>query len=423
MSVSAAAETSSPAPTRDHRYTSVALVLHWVIALAILGMIGLGWYMGDLANDDPMKESLYQLHKSIGITILLLTIARIVWRMMNPPPEDAKGMAGWERTLSHVVHMAFYGLMLVMPLSGWLLVSISYDFKIPTVLYGTVSWPDLPYVSWLANDIGHVVVENIHSKLAYVAFALLALHVAGAVKHEIGGEEGVLKRMIPGLFGKTAGPRVPSRGALVAFGSALAVFAVVAAIPALAQGGGPKADLTAGGEATGLNWELDESAENTLAFSGLYESATYDGSFSDWNAQIAFHPDDLDASHVTVFVDLTSAVASKKLYTDSLKGTEWLDSGNVATATVELSNFQPAEADVEWGAPYTADAALTLKGTTVTTPFRFQLDIEGDTARMQGTTTLSRAALNVGMQSDPGADWIADEVTVSVNLTATRIAD
>jgi cytochrome b561 len=287
MSVSAAAETPNDAEARDHRYTSVAIVLHWVIALAILGMIGLGWYMGDLPNDNPAKEGLYQLHKSIGITILLLTIARILWRVMNPPPEDAEGLTGWEKRLSHWVHVGFYVLMLAMPLSGWLLVSISYDFKIPTVLYGTVSWPDLPFVSWLANDIGHVVVENIHSKLAYVAFALLALHVAGAVKHEIGGEEGVLKRMLPGLFGKTAGPRAPSRGALTAFGSALALFAVVAAIPALAQGGGPKADLTAGGEATDLNWELDENAENTLAFSGLYESATYDGTFGDWNARIA----------------------------------------------------------------------------------------------------------------------------------------
>ena len=423
MSVSATAETPDDAHTRDHRYTSVAIVLHWVIALAILGMIGLGWYMGDLPNDAPAKESLYQLHKSIGITILLLTIARIAWRVMNPPPEDAEGLTNLESMLSHWVHIGFYALMVIMPLSGWLLVSTSYGFKIPTVLYGTISWPDLPFVSWLANETGHAIVENIHSKVVYVAFALLALHVAGAVKHEIGGEEGVLKRMIPGLFGKTAGPRAPSRGALTAFGGALAVFAIIAAIPALAQGGGPKADLTGTEEISGLNWELDESAENTLSFSGLYESATYSGTFEDWNAGIAFYPDDLEASHVTVYVDLSSAVASKKLYTDSLKGAEWLDSGNVHSAVVELSNFQPAEADVEWGTPYTADAALTLKGTTVTTPFQFQLEIEGDTARMEGTTTLSRSALDVGMQSDPGADWIADEVIISVDLNAVPFAD
>lgn len=405
---------------RGHRYTSVAITLHWIIALAIFGLIGMGWFMGDLPNDHPAKENLYQLHKSVGITVLLLTVARIAWRVMNPPPEDAEGLTGWERLLSHGVHIGFYALMLAMPLTGWLYVSTAYDFDIPTVLYGLVSWPDLPFVSGLANAAGHGVVEFLHSKLAWVAIGLTVLHVAGALKHEFGAEEGVLKRMLPGLFGRTSGPRAPSRGALVAFGSAIALFLVVAGIPALAQGGGPKADLTSPAGPASVNWALDDTAENTLAFSGMYESSPYQGAFTNWAAQIAFDPDNLEASTVTVTVDLASAETGKKLYTDSLKGAEWLNSSAEPTATVVLDGFAPAEADVSWGVPYTANAALTLKGATVTTPFDFQLEINGDSARMTGTTTLSRAALNVGMQSDPGADWIADEVTVTVNLTATR---
>ena len=415
--------TATTAAERDHRYTGVAIALHWIIALAIFGLIGVGWFMGDLPNDHPLKESIYQMHKSVGITVLILTLARIAWRVMNPPPEDADGLTGWESALGHAVHVGFYALMLAMPLTGWLYVSTAYDFDIPTVLFGIVSWPDIPFVSGLANEAGHGVVEFIHSKLAWVAIGLLVLHVAGAVKHEIGDEEGVLKRMIPGLFGKTDGPRAPSRGALTAFGGALAVFAVVAGIPALAQGSGPKADLTTTGAPAGANWVLDDTAQNTLAFSGMYESAAYDGEFPDWTAHIAFYPEDLAASEVTVTVDLSSAITGKKLYTDSLKGAEWLNSSVEPTATVLLTNFQPAEADVEWGTPYTADAALTLKGATVSTQFQFQLEIDGDAARMAGTTTLSRAALDVGMQSDPGADWIADDVTVTVDLAAARAGD
>ncbi|MCI4644368.1 MAG: cytochrome b/b6 domain-containing protein [Hyphomonadaceae bacterium] len=423
MTLSASDQSASAPQTRDNRYTGVAIALHWAIALAIFGLIGVGWYMGDLPNDHPGKESLYQLHKSVGITVFLLTLARIVWRLLNPPPADAEGLTGWERALSHGVHIAFYVLMLAMPLSGWLYVSTAYDFDIPTVLYGIVSWPDIPFVSGLANEAGHGAVEFVHSKLAWVAIGLVVLHLAGAVKHEIDGEEGVLKRMIPGLFGKTGGPHAPSRGALSAFGGAFAVFLVVAGIPALAQGGGPKADLTSPETFAGANWLVNESAENSLAFSGLYESAPYAGEFARWSAQIAFDPENLDTSRVDVTVDLTTAETGKKLYTDSLKGAEWLDPGSNPTATVVLDNFAPAEADTGWGTAYTANAALTLKGATVTTPFQFQLEIDGDTARMEGSTTLSRAALDVGMQSDPGADWIADDVTVTVKLTATRNSD
>ena len=117
--------------TETSRYSAVAIALHWAIALGILGMIWLGWNMDN-------NESLFQLHKSIGITILMLTIARIVWRVMNPVPPLPAEMKGWEKTLSSAVHYAFYGLMILMPLTGWLVVSTSYEFDIATVIFGTI---------------------------------------------------------------------------------------------------------------------------------------------------------------------------------------------------------------------------------------------------------------------------------------------
>ena len=174
--------------TRSPRYSAVAIALHWAIAFGILFMIWLGWNMDG-------KESWFQFHKSVGITILILTVARIIWRVMNPPPSLPEGMKPWETKASHAVHIGFYALMVIMPLTGWLTVSISYDFDIPTVIFGLVSWPDIPGVGFLKNETAYAIISNIHSKLAYVAFALLALHVGGALKHEFGPEEGVLKRM------------------------------------------------------------------------------------------------------------------------------------------------------------------------------------------------------------------------------------
>lgn len=218
---------SSPAA----RYTSVAIALHWAMALLILFMIWLGWNMDD-------NEVRYQLHKSVGITLLFLTVARIAWRLLNPPPPEPSTLKPLEQKLSHVVHIAFYALMVIIPLTGWLLVSIS-PFQISTVLFGAVDWPHLPFTSGLrqGNELLHGIVENIHSKGAWVIIVLLGLHVAGAVKHEFGGEEGVIKRMIPGLFGKTSPPSPPARGAVIAFGSSLVLFALIAAVPLLGANG------------------------------------------------------------------------------------------------------------------------------------------------------------------------------------------
>lgn len=184
--------------TETSRYTIVAITLHWVMAALLLFMIWLGWNMDD-------NEVRFQLHKSIGILLLFLTLVRVIWRVMNPPPPLPEEMPAYEKLASHLVHMAFYGLMIILPLAGWLLVSTS-KFKVPTVLFETVSWPHLPAPDFLRGDIAHVIIENIHSKGAWVLIILLGLHVAGAVKHEFAAEDGVLKKMLPGLFGKPATP-------------------------------------------------------------------------------------------------------------------------------------------------------------------------------------------------------------------------
>jgi cytochrome b561/polyisoprenoid-binding protein YceI len=406
-------DTGVPGGAGQSRYAGVAIVLHWAIALAILFMIGLGWYMGDLPDSAPLKENLYQFHKSVGITILVLTLARIAWRVMNPPPPLPAGMADWERGLSHGVHIAFYALMLAMPLTGWLYVSTAHEFDIPTVLFGVLSWPDLPGVGVLTNEAGHEGVEFVHSKLAWLALALLAMHVGGAIKHEIGAETGVLKRMIPGLLGETRGPPAPPRGALYAFGGAFGVFAAIAATPILMRAGD-----TGGGAQTApldtANWRLDGDA-STISFSGTYQSNRFEGQFGNWSASIAFDPDRLDESEVTVTVRTASADAGKKLYNDNLRGDEWFDVEDHPVATVRLDGFRATPEG------YDADAALTIKAQTVTVPFSFTLDIEGDRARMSGETILERTPLNLGQASDPNAEWVGETVRVDVTLEADRL--
>src|SRR5215470_17346464 len=115
---------------RAQRYTSVAIVLHWTIAVMILGMIAAGWWMTrgeglSAAAPGTVRFAVFQLHKSFGITILLLSLARLAWRLFNPPPPDPPSLSVWEKTAALAVHWAFYGLMIVLPLTGWAVVSSS----------------------------------------------------------------------------------------------------------------------------------------------------------------------------------------------------------------------------------------------------------------------------------------------------------
>lgn len=396
--------------TRSPRYSAVAIALHWAIAFGILFMIWLGWNMDG-------KESWFQFHKSVGITILILTVARIIWRVMNPPPPLPTDMKPWESKASHAVHIGFYALMVIMPLTGWLTVSISYDFDIPTVIFGLFSWPDIPGVGFLENETAYAIISNIHSKLAYVAFALLALHVSGALKHEFGPEEGVLKRMLPGLFGKTDKPSPPPRGFLAAFGAAIALFLIIAFVPQLfyssgSENGSGDAPADVSEISVEPNWTVDYD-QSSIAFTFTHEGQTYEGSFSDWNADIDFDADNLAGSEVLVTVNTGSAATPKKLYTDSLKSAEWFGVSSFPQATVHLTGFQ------QTGTLYSADATLQIKDGSVTVPFAFTLEEEGASTVMTGDTTVERTPLDLGQTSDASAAYVSESVRIDVRVVAS----
>lgn len=398
----------------SERYSSVAITLHWVIAIAIIGMIFGGWYMSDLPDGASGQYFLYQMHKSVGITILLLSVARLIWRGMNPAPALPADMNGLEKTASHMVHLGFYGLMIALPLTGWLYSSVSVKLDVPTVLYGMISWPDVPFVDGLKTETASGAVNFIHSKLAWVALALLALHVAGAIKHEFSAEEGVLKRMIPGLFGKTVKPAAPSRGAVTAFGSALGLLIVIAGVsPALSALSGAGGAVSANA-AFEPNWTVNQDA-SSIAFSGMHDGTPYTGSFSNWDAAIQFDEDNPADAIVNVTVSTVGLVTSDKLYTDSLPSPEWLNSSAFPTASVEIVDIAATGDGM-----FTSTAQLSLKDLTVDAPFPFSLQIDGDIARMTGQAVFQRKALNLGQSSDPSADWVSEDVSVDVVVEAQR---
>ncbi|MBI1392259.1 MAG: cytochrome b [Alphaproteobacteria bacterium] len=185
-------------------YAGVAIALHWIIAAMILGQIAGGFYMHNLP-DGNQKFELYQLHKSTGITILLLSLVRLGWRLTHPAPPLPGGMPDWQRLLARGTHIGFYALMIGVPLGGWAIVSASpLAPSVPTYLFGAIPWPHLPFFDGVEDRKATAeAIAEMHELGAFSILGLFALHVAAALKHHFKDKDGVLARMLP--FLKRAG--------------------------------------------------------------------------------------------------------------------------------------------------------------------------------------------------------------------------
>jgi cytochrome b561 len=179
------------------RYSQVAIVMHWIIAALILINLYLGFRMGFLRG--LAQFNVFQLHKSVGITILVLSVARLLWRVLNPPPPGLPHIKPWEKAAAAGVHWGFYVIMVGMPLSGWIVVSTS-RLNLPTVLYRLIPWPHFPVVHDLSAGAKAAINDAsgaTHLILAWSTLALLALHVGAVVKHQFLDRNPVLGRMLP----------------------------------------------------------------------------------------------------------------------------------------------------------------------------------------------------------------------------------
>jgi cytochrome b561 len=192
-------------PAVQERYSNVAITLHWLIALGIIVNIALGLYFADLPRSDPNKFFLTQTHKSIGLTILVLSLIRVAWRLMNPVPPLPASMSPTMRFAAHATHFLLYFLIIAIPLSGWLLVSSS-PLGLPTMYFGWFAWPELPYFSDLPRAAKKIWVgkfDAVHIYLAWSAIVLVTIHIVAALYHQFIRRDVVLGRMLPLVGGNT----------------------------------------------------------------------------------------------------------------------------------------------------------------------------------------------------------------------------
>jgi len=173
------------------RWGAVAKTLHWLLALAIFVMMGLGLLMVDY-SDLQTRFQMYFYHKSLGILILVLVALRLVWRLFNPTPRLPDSVPTHERWLAHAGHAALYLLMLALPLSGWV-ISSSSGFGLQ--VFGLVKLPEIVE----SNKELQTLAETVHYWLFWALVALVVVHVAAALKHHLISRDNVLRRMLPGV--------------------------------------------------------------------------------------------------------------------------------------------------------------------------------------------------------------------------------
>ena len=412
--------------TRTPRYSAVAIALHWIIAALIVIQVVLA---GRMDARTPEAFAVFQLHKSVGVTILQLSLARLAWRLIHRPPREPAELSPWERRLAAAVHWAFYAVMILMPLSGWIMVSTS-RVALPTLLYGTIPWPHLPGLPDLApaaKAAWNEAAKDAHHLIIKGAYVLFGLHVAGALKHQwLDQGSPVLARMAPGA---RPGRRLEPRLVGVAAGLVgVAAFAqlyqpprpamrapapMVAETPVAPPQPAPPAVAPAPGPAGPARWTV--SPRSTIGFTTAWSGQAIEGRFEHWTADILFGPDALEGSRIKVSIDTSSADTGDEQRDASLPTGDWFDTGAHPKATFTASRFERTGED-----RFVAHGRLTLRGVSRPLRLPFRLKIDGDRAEVSGVTSLDRTAFGVGQGEWTSTDQIPAKVTVRVALKARR---
>jgi cytochrome b561 len=171
------------------RYSAVAQIFHWLIAALIVTQ----FVLAKMQEHLPIgihKLALLARHKSVGMTVLMLAVLRLLWRLRNPPPELPPGMTPMERALARGTHLAFYVLLFAMPITGWLM-SSAKNYSVSW--FGLFTWPNLIGKNEAAFDF----LRTTHDLLSDVLFVIAVLHILAALKHHFWNKDDVLVRMLP----------------------------------------------------------------------------------------------------------------------------------------------------------------------------------------------------------------------------------
>ncbi len=407
------------------RYSKTAMLLHWSLAFALAFQIGLGWQFDSLQRGPNLFE-LYQLHKSVGILILVLSLARLVIRMGYSRPIPLADTI-WSRRAAKLVHGGFYLVLIGGPLTGWLLVS-SAKIAVPTVLFGILPLPHLP-----VGSAAHGAAEALHTQLAWLAIALLLLHVIGALRHQFFKDEDILQRMLPWVLKRKTAAFATMCVILATIGMAYGAGANLilanapqarspaaqspATIPEATLRDAPKSaeePKAVNKQDAGIpvkEWRV--SGGGKLAFTVDWNGTPINGTFRRWNSDIRFSPKDLAQSRIRVTIDVGSASTADNQRDDMLLGESFLNAAAHPKAVFNSSSIRLLNGD-----HYSARGTLDMNGKAHPVTLNFKLKIDGARAEVAGSSSLRRTQFGVGSGEWAETNEVADTVLITFDFTA-----
>lgn len=411
--------TLSNSPTH---YGAVAKTFHWATALVILTLIPLGIITADLPYETSQqlarKAWLFSLHKTLGVAVFFLALARIAWALVQPRPGLLNAERRAEAGLAHMVHWLLYGSLVAVPLSGWI-------HHAATTGFAPIWWPfgqSLPFVP--QSESLSETAAGLHYVLQWVLTGAIGLHVAGALKHHFIDRDATLLRMLPGKrpalprLSQAHGGALPLVAALLIWaaaigtGSAFGLYAqpheeIAAVQPAALPQAGNPAPAQQGDAPL---WAVQDG---TLGITVRQFGSEVTGSFANWEATIAYDPE--APANARGQVEVSVAIPSLTLgsVTKQAMGADFFHAEEYPRAVFAAELTEGVDEIL------LATGTLTLRGTEVPVELPVDLHIENGTATASGTLTLDRRDFGIGdNMTDEGQ--LAYPVEVRFELTANR---
>jgi len=359
----------------QNQFGAVTKSFHWGIALIVVCLLIGGHLMHDLP-DGTIKLVIYNLHKSLGITVLTLTLCRLLWNNVSERPHLDDPMPAWEKPLARPLQNIFYVLLLAMPLTGWIFSSAAGR---PVHFFGLFTLPDLVSPD---KPIAKFFRE-LHGIISYIIISAVALHVGSVLKHHFIDKDEHLKRMLPALL-------------------------IVLFFSTTAHAADPK-------------WIVDYK-KSSITFTGKQMGEEFKGSFVRFTAagnRITFDPGNPAGGGAKMNIDIASVSTQSAERDDTIKGEDWFDVAQFPWARFETTAFRKTG-----DGTYEALANLTIRDVTlpVTLPFTLKIAKEDSDkniiATMDASITLDRSKFHLGTGSWVDTSVIANEVPVSVHVVA-----
>jgi len=386
--------------TAMSRYDAIARFFHWSIAGLIVSQYGLAELAQYAQHQDKALEqlALWANHKSVGITILVLALMRLIYRLVSKAPALPSTMPLWQKTASHVSHGLLYILLFAMPITG---MSSAKAYSVSW--FNLFALPDFVSPNKPLAETLHLV----HQILAQALFVVALIHILAALKHYFFDKDEVLQRM-------------------ASLGN-WALFICISFVTVLVLGrfftsatGDSDQKLIRSNEEfltiskSGLAlWKIDY--ENSfIKFSGEQAGAPFTGEWKVWSADIQFDANKLNQSRFNVSIDTNSGFSNDTERDDTMRSNEFFDVAQFKVAKYIAQNFSKTENKFQ------SQGQLTIKGIASSAILTFDVREEDGKLILAGTAPLDRFLWNIGTGDWLDTSWVGRDVLVEVRVQADR---